>query len=104
MGRRDSENSGLFPSARFRQISRMATKSIDLDVDAVEKLETAKWTPEESFSDVVRRAQFPRKPHLARELLEEFEQRAGHSPLTEEALDRLAEAQRRPASGRSHWD
>ena len=90
--------------ANLWQIPSMATKTVDLEVDAVEKLETGKWTPEESLSDVVRRAQFPRKPHLARELLEEFEQRAGHSPLTEEALDRLAEAQRRPASGRSHWD
>ena len=82
----------------------MVTKTIDLEVDAVEKLETAKWTPEESFSDVVRRAQFPQKPHLARELLEEFEQRAGRSPLTEEALDRLAEAQRRPRRSPSHWE
>ena len=82
----------------------MATKTIDLEVDAVEKLETAKWTPEESLSDVVRRGQFPRKPHPARELLEEFQQRAGCSPLTEEALDRLAEAQRHPMRSASHWD
>ena len=67
----------------------MATKTIALEADAVEKLETAKWTPEESYSDVVRRAHFPQKPHLTRELLEEFQQRAGRSPLTEEALDRF---------------
>ena len=59
----------------------MLTKTIDLEVDAVEKLETAKWAPEESFSDLVRRAQFPQKAHLAPELLAEFQQRAGHSPL-----------------------
>jgi predicted CopG family antitoxin len=82
----------------------MTTKTTDLEVDAVEKLETGKWTPEESFSDVVRRAQFPQKPHFARELLEEFEQRAGRSPLAKEALDRLAEAQRNPTRSRSHWD
>ena len=82
----------------------MVTKTIDLEVDAVEKLETAKWAPEESFSDVVRRAQFPQKPHLARELLAEFQQRAGHSPLTEEALDHLADAQRSPRRSPSHWE
>ena len=82
----------------------MVTKTIDLEVDAVEKLETAKWAPEESFSDVVRRAQFPQKPHLARELLAEFQQRAGHSPLTEEALDHLAYAQRSPRRSPSHWE
>jgi predicted CopG family antitoxin len=82
----------------------MATITIDLEADAVEKLEMGKWTPEESFSDVVRRAQIPSKPHLAHELLEEFARRAGRSPLTEEALDILAEAQRCPARSRSHWD
>jgi len=82
----------------------MATKTIDLEVDAFEKLETARWTPEESFSDVVRRAQFPQRAHLACELLEEFQQRAGRSPLSEAALDRLAEAQQHPRRSPSHWD
>jgi len=97
-------NYRLVEPANLWQIPSMATKTIHLEVDAAEKLETAKWTPEESFSDVVRRAQFPQKPHLARELLEEFQHRAGHSPLTEEALDRLAEAQRRSTRSPSHWD
>lgn len=82
----------------------MATKTIHLEVDAAETLETAKWTPEGFFSDVVRRAQFPPKPRLARELLEGFHHRAGHSPLTEEAMDCLAEAQRRSTPSPSHWD
>jgi len=82
----------------------MARKTIDLEAEAVDKLETAKWTADESYSDVGHRAQFPRKPHLARVLLEEFEHRAGRSPLTEEALDRLTEAQRHPARSVSHWD
>lgn len=82
----------------------MATKTIDLEADAVEKLETAKWAPDESYSDVLRRAQFPPKPHRARELLETFQRRAGRSPLTEEALDELAEAQRCEAGSPSHWD
>jgi hypothetical protein len=49
-------------------------------------------------------AQFPQKPHLARELLEDFKQRAGHSPLSDEDLDRLTEIQRNPRRGPSHWD
>jgi len=39
--------------------------------------------PEESCSDVVRRAQFPRQPLLARKRVEEIELRAGQSPLAE---------------------
>ena len=65
--------------------------TIELERDAIEKLTAAKLTPRETFSEVVRRAQFPQKPRLARELLEDFQQRAGHSPLSDEALDRLAE-------------
>ena len=81
----------------------MSTVSIELETDAVEKLSAARLTTEESFSAVVRRAQFPPNPQLARELLEDFHQRAGHSPLSDEALDRLAETQRHPARGPSPW-
>ncbi len=70
----------------------MSITTIELERDAVEKLAAAKLTPEETYSEVVRRAQFPRKPRLARELLDDFKQRAGHSPLSEKALDKLAEA------------
>ena len=82
----------------------MPTKTVELEMDAVAKLEAAKWSIDESLSTVVRRAQFPGKPHLARELLEDFQQRAGHSPMTEDALDRLAEAQQNPTRSPSHWD
>lgn len=82
----------------------MATMTIELERDAIEKLAAAKLTPQETFSDVVRRAQFPQKCHFARELLEDFKQRAGHSPLSDEALDRLAEIQRNPTRSPSHWD
>ena len=77
----------------------MSKMTIELDSDAVEKLAAAKLTPQESFSEVVRRAQFPQKLHLARELLQDFKQRAGRSPLNDEALDQLAEAQCNPARG-----
>lgn len=82
----------------------MATMTIELERDAVQRLTAAKLTPQETLSEVVRRAQFPQQPHLARELLEDFKLRAGRSPLSDEALDRLAEAQRNPTRGASHWD
>jgi len=82
----------------------MATRTVELEADAFEKLEAAKWAPEESFSAVVRRAEFPQKAHLASDLLEDFKQRAGCSPLSEETLDKLAEIQRNPARGPSHWE
>ena len=82
----------------------MATMRRELEHDAVEKLAAARITPQETLSEVVRRAQFPQKPHLARELLDDFKQRAGHSPLSDETLDRLAQAQRKPDRSPSHWD
>ena len=82
----------------------MATRTVELEADAFEKLEAAKWAPQESFSEVVRRAQFPQKAHLASDLLEDFKQRAGCSPLSDDALDMLSEIQANPARGRSHWD
>jgi hypothetical protein len=81
----------------------MSIVTIELESDAVEKLELARLDPQESFSDVVRRAEFPVKPSLARDLLEDFKQGAGSSPLSEEALDRLSEAQANPSRSASHW-
>ena len=81
----------------------MTRVTIELESDAVEKLEAARLSPQETFSDVVRRAEFPLKPSLARDLLEDYKQRAGSSPLSEEALDRLSEAQANPSRGPSHW-
>jgi hypothetical protein len=79
------------------------TKIVELESDALIKLEEAKWAANESLSAVVRRAEFPLKPHSARELLDEFTRRAGHSPLSEDALDKLAEAQKNPNVSSSHW-
>jgi hypothetical protein len=81
----------------------MSIMTIELDSDAVKKLESARLSPRETYSDVVRRAEFPLKPSLARDLLEDFKLRAGSSPLTEEALDHLSEAQANPSRSPSHW-
>jgi hypothetical protein len=81
----------------------MSTVTIELESDAVKKLESARVSPQETFSDVVRRAEFPVKPWLARDLLDDFRQRAGSSPLTEESLDLLSKAQSNPTHSPSHW-
>ena len=82
----------------------MATKTISLELDAYEKLKTAKQSPKESFSEVVRRASWKQKRYTARDLLEFMEQRAAEgSLLSEETLDRLEEAQKHPRRSPSHW-
>jgi hypothetical protein len=67
--------------------------TVELEPNAVQKLDSAKVSPLETLSDVVRRAEFPLKPHFARDLTAELDQRAGTSALSEDALDRLADAQ-----------
>jgi len=80
---RDLQVNTLERSSFFKQALFMATVTIELERDAVEKLTAAKLTPHETFSDVVRRARFPQHPHLAHELREDFKRRAGHSPLSD---------------------
>lgn len=52
----------------------MATKTISLELDAYERLKAAKG-PGDSFSDVVRRAIFPKPALTARELLSQLKAR-----------------------------
>jgi len=54
--------------------SCMATKTISLELDAYEHLKAAKG-PGESFSDVVRRATFRKRPLTAQDLLSRIEKR-----------------------------
>ena len=54
--------------------SCMATKTISLELDAYERLKAAKG-PGDSFSDVVRRATFPKKPFTAQDLLLQLQKR-----------------------------
>ena len=78
--------------------SCMATKTISLELDAYEKLRRAKRRPSESFSEVVRRAVFPKEPYTAVGLAEEgrTRMREGKALLDEATLDRLDEAQSSP--------
>jgi hypothetical protein len=82
----------------------MATKTITLELDAYEKLKAAK-RPRESFSDVVRRAQFQHGPGYAQDLLDDVRARAGKSALTMEELHELEQIQKSPPPpSPSHWD
>lgn len=51
----------------------MATKTISLELDAYERLRSAKTAERESFSAVVRRAVFLPDPHTGASILRELE-------------------------------
>ena len=59
----------------------MATKTITLEIDAYERLKSAKRFPRESFSEVVRRLPLRSDAMTAREFLEMSRRRGGQ--LTE---------------------
>ena len=82
----------------------MATKTISLELDAYDKLKSAKLTPRESFSAVVRRGLWEKPAYTAKDLLKFMEERAARGTLfSEKALDKLDEAQARPRISSSHW-
>jgi hypothetical protein len=68
----------------------MATKTISLRLEAYERLKRARRTPNESFSDVVMRAEWPDVGLTGGDLLALYER--GGPYLSEEALDRVDEA------------
>ena len=70
----------------------MATKTISLRLDAYERLRRARLSPDESFTEVVLRAEWPDRGLTARELRAVY--RAQGPFLDEEALDRIDEARR----------
>lgn len=78
--------------------SYMATKTITLELDAYDRLRTAKRSPRESFSEVVRRLAIPRDAVTGRQLLSMCRTRGAQ--LTEEdcrAIDRLNAEDQPPA-------
>ncbi len=76
----------------------IATKTVTLTLDAYECLRRAKRTPGESFSSVVRRAQFPEDSITGAEVLERLTRKTAtrENIVDDETLDRLEEAQRNP--------
>lgn len=79
----------------------MATKTISLRVDAYERLRRARLHPGESFTEVVLRAHWPDRGMTAGELRETY-LREG-PVLSEEALDRIEEANARDEPPRDKW-
>ncbi len=67
--------------------SCMATKTISIEIDAYERLSNSKG-PGESFSDVVRRAVFPKTALTGSLLLAHLKKRG--AILSEEALDEMS--------------
>ncbi len=79
----------------------MATKTISLKIDAYERLRQARRHADESFSDVVMRAEWPEMGITARELREVY--RTQGPALSAEALDRLEAALREDRPPEDKW-
>jgi hypothetical protein len=79
----------------------MATKTISLRIEAWERLRRARRTPDESFSEVVMRAEWPDAGLTARELRAHYDQEgASFGP---EELDRIEEVTREDSPPRDKW-
>lgn len=80
----------------------MATKTISLKLEAWERLRRARRSPDESFSEVVMRAQWSEVGITARELLAVYGSCGSH--LSVDALDRIEEADADDQPPEDKWD
>lgn len=79
----------------------MATKTISLRLDAYERLRRARLRPDESFTEVVLRAEWPDRGMTARELRAVYET---EGPLfDDDALDRIEEANTLDRPPKDKW-
>jgi predicted CopG family antitoxin len=79
----------------------MPTKTISLRIDAYERLRRARRRPDESFTEVVLRAEWPDRGMTARELRAVYEV---EGPLfDDETLDRIEEAKALDRPPRDKW-
>lgn len=85
----------------------MATKTITLEIDAYERLKKAKKSEKESFSSVVRRAEFPAEPSTGAAILA-FLQAPDSPPHPMDVLETLSAQQEadyaNPSVTPSRWD
>lgn len=79
----------------------MATKTISLKLEAYERLRAARRTPEESFSQVVLRAEWPDSPVRAGDFLAGCRKRG--PLLSEEGLGRIEELDRNDRPPEDKW-
>ncbi len=68
----------------------MATKMVSIDLEAYERLRSARRSPDDSFSKVIKRAVWPPVPRTAAALLAALE---AMPAMSEAELDRLDAAQ-----------
>lgn len=68
----------------------MATKTISIDLEAYERLRSARRSPDDSFSKVIKRAIWPPAPRTAAAMLAALD---GTPVLSDSELDRLEAAQ-----------
>ena len=80
----------------------MATKTISLKIEAWDRLRRARQAPDESFSEVVMRAQWPEVGATASELLAVYSSTGPHFSLG--ALDRIRAADSDDEPPEGVWD
>ncbi|MDB4474157.1 antitoxin VapB family protein [Opitutaceae bacterium] len=81
----------------------MATKTISVDMEAYERLRAARERESESFSKVIKRAEWPRKKGTAAELLR-WRLSLGDEEVEGVDLDYLDEQQANDLPIESKWD
>lgn len=79
----------------------MATKTISLKLEAYEKLRAARRAPDESFSQVVLRAEWPATKSRAADFLADCRRRG--AILSESALQRIEELNRNDLPPGNKW-
>ncbi|MEX1037769.1 MAG: antitoxin VapB family protein [Acidimicrobiia bacterium] len=82
------------------QTCRISTKTISIDMEAYERLSRARKSPSESFSKVIKRAQWPEDERTARGLLHDLES----APVADrETIERLDRVQKSDAPPQDPW-
>lgn len=78
----------------------MATKTISVDIEAYRLLSKARTSPKESFSQVIKRAQWPHRAKTCGDLLKAL---ANVPTASEDVIRRLDEAQASDLPPDNHW-